>query len=148
MTLNYVEGQNAIQRDLDKLEKGVHESLMNQLGARTAPGTNTGWGRTHQSSPADKDLGLLVEERLDMTQPWALPAQKAKRVLGCIQSSMDSRAREGILPLCSALVRPHWQCCIQLWGPQHRKDMELLEPVQRTPKIYSESWSISHMRKG
>ena len=70
-----------------------------------------------ESSPAQKGLGVLLGERLDMTQPWALAAQRAKCVLGCIQSSVGSREREGILPLCSALVRPHLQCCSQLWGP-------------------------------
>ena len=64
---------------------------------------------------------------LNMTQQCVFAAQKANRILGCIKRSMVSRSREVILPLCSALVRPHLECCIQLWGPQHKKDSDLLE---------------------
>jgi len=53
------------------------------------------------------------------------------RILDCIKSSVARQAREVILPLYSVLVRPHWESCIQLWSPQHRKDMVLLKQVQR-----------------
>ncbi|GAB0205590.1 hypothetical protein GRJ2_003024600 [Grus japonensis] len=66
-----------------------------------------------------------------MTQQCVPAAQKANHVLGCIKRSMAKSLREVILPLYSALLRPHLEYCIQLWGPQYKKDMDLLERVQR-----------------
>ena len=72
-----------------------------------------------------------MDERLNMSQQCALAGQKANCILGYIKRSVTSRSRDVILPLYSALVRPHLENCIQFWGPQHKEDMELLEWVQR-----------------
>ena len=72
-----------------------------------------------------------MDEKLDVSQQCALAAQKANCVLGCITKRVSSREREGIVPLCSALVKPHVKHRVQAWSPQHRKDVALLEQVQR-----------------
>jgi len=72
-----------------------------------------------------------VDEKLNMSWQCALAAQKVNRILGCIKRSVASSSRKVILPHYSALMRPHLQYCVQLWSPQHKKDMDVLDRVQR-----------------
>jgi len=52
------------------------------------------------------------------TMSWrcALIAQKADGIVGCIKRRVPSRLGEGILLICSALMIPHPEYCIQFWG--------------------------------
>ncbi|PKU34812.1 rna-directed dna polymerase from mobile element jockey-like [Limosa lapponica baueri] len=63
-----LEGRDAIQRDLDRLERLGREWI--------------------ESSPGEKDLGVLVDEKLNTSQQCVLAAQKANHILGCIKRSV------------------------------------------------------------
>ncbi|GAB0185322.1 cAMP-dependent protein kinase inhibitor alpha [Grus japonensis] len=155
--VDMVEGRDAIQRDLDRLERWAYENCMKfnkakgkvlHMGQGNPKHNYRLGGEWIESSPEEKDLGVLVDEKLNTSWQCALAAQKATCVLGCVSSSVTSRSREGILPLYSALMRPHLKYGVHLWGPQDKKDTELLEQFQRRLQSESEGWSTSPVRTG
>ncbi|XP_051625182.1 uncharacterized protein LOC127461412 [Manacus candei] len=108
-----LEGRDAIQRDLDRLERWACANFtkFNKVKCqvlhldRANPKYRLGreWIKT---SPAEKDFLVFAI----MTWQRALAAQKANHILGCIKSSVTSRSRKVILPLCYCETPPGVLC--------------------------------------
>ena len=104
VAIDAIEGRDAIQRDLDMLEKWAHENLtrfnkakalrQSQIQAQTR-------SRLLESSFVEKDLGVLVDKNPHMNQ---------KCILGCIKKGGSGGERDVLL--CSALVRHHLEYCV------------------------------------
>ncbi|PKU42794.1 rna-directed dna polymerase from mobile element jockey- hypothetical protein [Limosa lapponica baueri] len=116
-----LEGRDAIQRDLDRLERWAHANCSTSLPMQkfnkakckvlhlghSNPRHKYSLGEAWlESSPEQKDLGVLGDEKLNMSRQCVLAAQKVNYILSCIKSSKASRSREEILLLCSCETPP------------------------------------------
>ena len=130
----------ALQEDLDKMMEWTNRWQM-QFNINKCKVLSVGRGNPHSrytlnnetlvGTGQEKDLGVIVSSDLRLRKQYIEARNRANRVLGFIFRSVQSRSPDVILKLYLALVRPHLDYAVQFWSPYYRKDIGLIESVQR-----------------
>ena len=129
-----------LQEDLDKLEDwaskwqmkfNVDKCKVMHLGKNNPNYGYTMQGSTLGTTTQEKDLGVIVDNMLKPSAQCAAAAKRANRMLGMIRKGMENKTKDIIMPLYRSMVRPHLEYCVQFWSPYLKKDIALLEKVQR-----------------
>ena len=97
-----------------------------------------------ESSPVEKDLGR--------SWTWAsrvcLQPERPTVFWAVFKKGVASRETEVIVPLYSALMRPHLEYCIQAWSPSTGMTWSSWRGSRGGPLRWSEGWNTSPVRKG
>ena len=129
-----------LQDDIDKLVKWSEKwQMLFNFGKckclHTGSG-NTGMnyemgGTILSKTVKEKDLGVTMNANMKVSEQCRIVASKGNQVLGMIRRNITYNEKSLIIPLYKAIVRPHLEYCIQAWNPHLRKDVDMLEKIQR-----------------
>ena len=129
-----------LQDDIDKLVKWSEKWLMlfnfwKCKCLHAGPG-NTGvnyemGGTILSKTVKEKYLGVTMNANMKVSEQCRIAASKGNQVLGMIRRNITYKEKSLIVPLYKAIVRPHLEYCIQAWSPYLRKDIDMLEKIQR-----------------
>ena len=129
-----------LQDDIDKLVKWSEKwQMLFNFGKckclHIGPGnTNMNYemgGTILSTTVIEKDLGVTMDANMKVSEQCRIAASKANQVLGMIRRNITYKDKSLIVPLYKAIVRPHLEYCIQAWSPYLRKDIDMLEKIQR-----------------
>ena len=129
-----------LQDDIDKLVRWSEKwQMLFNFGKckclHTGPG-NTGMnyemgGSILSKTVKEKDLGVSMNANMKVSEQCRIAASKGNQILGMIRRNITYKEKSLIVPLYKAIVRPHLEYCIQAWSPYLRKDIDMLEKIQR-----------------
>ena len=129
-----------LQDDIDKLVKWSEKwQMLFNFGKckclHIGPGNtsmNYEMGGTILSTTVkEKDLRVTMNANMKVSEQCRIAASKGNQVLGMIRRNITYKENSLIVPLYKAIVRPQLEYCIQAWSPYLRKDIDMLEKIQR-----------------
>ena len=132
--------KQTLQDDIDKFVRWSEKwQMLFNFGKckclHTGPGTtgmNYEMGGTILGKTAKvKDLGVSINANMKVSEQCRIAASKGNQVLGMIRRNLTYEDKSLIIPLYKAIVRPHLEYCIQAWSPYLRKDIGMVENIQR-----------------
>jgi ribonuclease P/MRP protein subunit RPP40 len=82
-------------------------------------------------STQEKDLGMIVDKSGKASEQCISVVKKANGILGMIKRNIKFKSKNVIVKLYKSLVRPRLEYCVQAWSPYLRKDIDMIERVQR-----------------
>lgn len=79
----------------------------------------------------ERDLGVIVDDKLNFSPHIEMTVKKANRILGCIRHSFKHMDKHSFMLLYKSLVRPILEYASPVWSPHLKKHINLIEQVQR-----------------
>jgi hypothetical protein len=133
-------GQAQLQSDLDRatdwsskwlMSFNVDKCKMVHAGYNNPQASYSMNGIQLQPVDEERDLGITMHKSLSVSRQCAEAAKKGNRAVGQIKRTISNKSKDIVVPLYKSLVRPHLEYCVQAWSPYFKKDIAVLEKVQR-----------------
>ena len=98
-----------------------------------------------KTSETERDLGVVISNNCKNSEQCRLAANAANRMLGLIRRNIKYKSKDTIMRLYKGLVRPKLEYCVQAWCPYLKKDIAVLERVQkRATKMILGLYNLSY----
>ena len=114
-----------------KMEFNISKCKIMHIGNKNPKNVYGMDGTELETTRAERDLGVTIDDQLDLGKHIKTIVAKANRILGLIKISFACLDKSMFLNLYLVLVRPHLEYCVQIWSPYKQKYIKLLERVQR-----------------
>ena len=138
--INSEQDRRHLQEDLNKLIQWTQKWQMN-FNTEKCSVLHFGYNNPHgqyrinneilESKEEEKDLGVYISTSMKASRHCAEVVKKANKTMGIIRRNFKNLNRKVIVKLYKSLVRPHVDYCVQVWKPYFKKDIDLIEGVQR-----------------